>query len=102
MMSKPVTYLIFLSCLLSLPEYAGADSYRCGRKLVRTGDSVAKVLEVCGEPRFKSSGQGEIKIRGVAKQARVQRWHYRQGSRRLEHVVLIYKGKVAAIEVAGR
>ena len=64
--------------------------------------SVAKVLQVCGEPRHKSSGQGEIKIRGVAKTTRVQRWHYRQGSRRLEHVVLIYKGKVAAIEVVGR
>ena len=102
MVLKPAINLFFLAGLLSLPTYAGADSYRCGRKLVRTGDSAAKVLEVCGEPRFKSGGQGEIRIRGVVKQARVQRWHYRQGSRRLEHVVLIYKGKVAAIEVAGR
>lgn len=99
---KPVLSLFFLAGLLILPASAGADSYRCGQKLVRSGDSVAKVLQVCGEPRHKSSGQGEIKIRGVAKTTRVQRWHYRQGSRRLEHVVLIYKGKVAAIEVVGR
>ncbi len=102
MVLRPDLMLIFLAILLALPADAGADSYRCGRKLIRTGDSTAKVLQVCGEPRFKSSGQEEIEIRGVAKTTRVQRWHYRQGSRRLEHVVLIHKGRVAAIEVAGR
>ena len=79
-----------------------ADSYRCGRKIVRTGDSVAQLLRVCGEPRFKAGGSGKIEIGGVPKKVRVQRWHYQKGSRRLERIILIYKGKIAAIEVGGR
>lgn len=92
--------LILTGILLS--AQAAADSYRCGRKLVRDGDSVARLLAVCGEPGFRASGSGMIRIDGVRKKARVQRWHYKKSSRSLEHVVLIYKGKIAAIEVGGR
>ena len=81
---------------------ACADSYRCGRKIVRDGDSVSRLLAVCGEPRFKDSASEMIDVDGFRKKARVQRWYYRQGSRRLEHIVLIYNGKIAAIEVGGR
>ena len=80
----------------------GADSYRCGRKIVRDGDSVAHLLALCGEPRLKSRGAAVIRVDGVDKRASVQRWHYKKGSRSLERIVLIYRGKIAAIEVGGR
>ena len=92
---------IIILCSFPAPP-AEADSYRCGRKLVRDGDSVAKLLAVCGEPRLRASGNGTIRVDGLKKKVSVQRWHYKKGSRALEHVVLIYKGRIAAIEVAGR
>lgn len=94
--------LTIVSAALFMAASCEADSYRCGRKIVRTGDSAAQLLRVCGEPRFKSRGSGEIEIRGVPRKANVQRWHYKKGQRSLERVILIYRGKIAAIEVGGR
>ena len=37
--------------LLLLPALASADSLRCGRYLVNTGDFQSRVLDICGEPQ---------------------------------------------------
>ena len=81
---------------------AEADSYRCGRKLVRTGDSSAAVLRVCGEPRFKDRGHERVVLDGGSKLLPVERWHYKRSRRSLEHVVMLYRGRVIAISVGGR
>lgn len=80
----------------------GADSYRCGRQLIRSGDSAADVLRVCGQPRDKARGETSLRVDGVAKRVSVERWHYQQSRRSLPHVVLIYKGRVVAIETGRR
>jgi len=79
-----------------------ADSFRCGRKLIKTGDSTSDLIRVCGEPRHKNRGEEKIKVNGVVKNTSVQRWYYKKSSRSLEHIVLIYKGRVSAIEVGER
>jgi hypothetical protein len=79
-----------------------ADSFRCGRKLIKTGDSTSDLIRVCGEPRHKDRGEEKIKVKGVVKNTSVQRWYYKKSSRSLERVVLIYKGRVSAIEVGER
>ena len=96
-----VISLLLVMTFLPVCE-AGADSYRCGRKIVRDGDTVAQLLALCGEPRFKSRGAAVIRVDGVDKRTSVQRWHYKKGSRSLERIVLIYQGRIAAIEVGGR
>jgi hypothetical protein len=88
--------------LLALCAEAQADSYRCGRKLIRTGDSAADVLRVCGEPGYKDRGQETLRLGAAEKKASVERWYYRQSRRSLEHVVLLHKGRVVAIEVGSR
>lgn len=102
-MARDLIRILLALCLWvsSLPDTM-ADSYRCGRTVVRDGDSVIKLLTVCGEPRLRASGDGIIRIDGVRKKTRVQRWYYTRSSRSLEHVVLIYRGRIAAIEVGGR
>ena len=85
-----------------LARAACADSYRCGRKLVREGDSTARLLELCGEPRFKDSGTEKIRIRGTHANKRVQRWHYKKSSRGLERIVLIYSGNIVGIKTGSR
>jgi len=79
-----------------------ADSFRCGRKLINTGDSASDVLRVCGEPRYKDRGNEKIKVNGASKNTRVERWYYKKSSRSLEHAILIYKGSVVAIEIGNR
>ena len=95
-------FLTLLATVVLAPTLAEADSYRCGRKIVRSGDPVSRLLEVCGKPKRKDSGSETIEVSGVPRKVRVQRWYYKQGSRRLGRVVFVYRGKIAAIEVGGR
>jgi hypothetical protein len=39
-----------LAALVLLPGAAVADSMRCGSRIVKDGDTIEEVLEVCGEP----------------------------------------------------
>lgn len=90
-------FLSFLAC-----GVASADSYRCGRKLIKTGDSTGDVVRICGQPRFKDRGHEKISIEGFEKNTPVQRWYYKKNSRSLERVVLIHRGRVVAIQVGER
>lgn len=90
-----VAGLAFISPLQS-------DSYRCGSKLVRSGDSAGRVLQICGEPKHKDRGRHEIRVKGKTKDVAVERWYYRKGSQSLGRVVLLHRGKVVAIETQGR
>jgi hypothetical protein len=87
---------------LLMAQVSTADSYRCGRKIVRNGDTKAELLRLCGEPRFRDRGVEIVKIDGNRKNARVERWYYRKSSRSLGRVILVYRGRIAGIEVEGR
>ena len=93
---------MFLALLLSAVHQADADSYRCGRQLVRTGDSSAAVLRVCGEPRLKDSGLERVVVDGAPQHLAVDRWYYKHSRRSLEHIIMLYRGRVVAITVGGR
>jgi hypothetical protein len=87
---------------LSLSSFCWADSFRCGRKLIRTGDSASTVLQRCGEPQLKDKGQEKIRSPGGTEKVLVKRWHYKNSARSLQRVVLIYQGKVVAIKTGPR
>jgi len=97
--------LLALLCLwmwlLPLPS-AEADSFRCGRKVVRSGDAQSTVLSVCGEPQRKDTAQETLWTGASQKTVRVHRWYYKSSSRKLERVVLLYQGKVVGVETGGR
>lgn len=102
-MLRPCQKICLTICLLSLPELQlSADSFRCGRKLVKTGDSTGDLIRTCGEPRHKDRGQEKVRIDGVYKKAGVERWYYKKSSRSLEHIIVIYKGRITSVEVGGR
>lgn len=94
--------LISIAVYATVTPFAGADSFRCGRKLIRTGDTAAEVLRVCGQPRSRDRGQAEVRSGGVTKSVSVERWHYKGSSRRLWRVVNLHRGRVVAIEVGSR
>lgn len=89
--------------LLGFVSAVHADSYRCGRKLVRTGDSASRVLSLCGEPEARQRGAAASgSPRDSGGRGRVELWFYRRSSRSLEHVITIRDGQVLSIEVVGR
>ncbi len=94
----------FISLILSFSILSdvNADSFRCGRKLVKTGDSSIDLLRICGKPRYKDRGYEKIKVDGVTRSERVERWYYKKSSRSLERQVLLYRGRIAAIEIGSR
>ena len=97
-----------LAWLLALA--AQADTLRVGSRVLTTGDSAAKVLELLGKPAHKAGGkaQGKTKgkrakgggnkrgARGKADAAAGERWQYRRGNRTV--TVVLVDGKVAHIE----
>jgi hypothetical protein len=102
MFKSPLLLSLLVVLLLFAVRESGADSYRCGQKLIRTGDSPADVLRVCGEPRHRDRGLEHIVLEGAPQRLTVERWYFRQGNRSLEHVVMLYRGQVVRIAVGGR
>ena len=88
--------------LLLLAESLQADSFRCGRKVVRSGDSQSEVLAACGEPQRRESKQEALWLGSSQKNVPVKAWYYKRSSRKLERIVLIYQGKVVAVRTGGR
>ena len=86
---------------LSVSELA-ADTMRCGRKVIRTGDSPAAALEYCGEPRFKGRGYAEIQTAEGRQTVKVEQWHYKQDDRSLERIILVYRGEIVGVETGRR
>lgn len=64
---------------------AGADSLRCGSKLVDVGDSVEDLLDKCGEPTAREGNRLD------------NIWVYDQGPQHLKMIVRISEGVVQSI-----
>jgi len=96
---------LLIACLLVTLVFsglAGADSFRCGRKVIRTGDSPGDLLQKCGAPRYKDRGYENMRTQGSQKKVSVERWYYKKSSRRLEQIVVIHKGRIIAINPGQR
>ena len=96
------TWLVCAVALCLVAHDVFADSLRCGRKVVRTGDSSSLLLQKCGQPRSKDRGVEQVKLPEGREKVRVERWHYQKNSRSLSRAVWIYQGKIVGIESGGR
>ncbi len=65
-----------------------AFAFRCGTSSVEVGDSVAELFKKCGPPTFKQT----------PRQTGAETWWYNQGSARFITKVVIFGGKITAIE----
>ena len=84
------------------PGPVHADSFRCGRKVVRSGDTEEQVVARCGEPGRRDSAHETLWLPGGQQRVRVERWHYKLGTRQLERVILLYQGRVVAVQSGAR
>jgi len=102
MRSRTLERLAALVAALALAAPVAADSYRCGRRLVRDGDDVERLLRLCGEPGHRDRGTETLLLDGRFGPQRVERWYYRKNRRSLPYVVMVHRGRVVAIRVGRR
>lgn len=92
--ARPILILI-----LAFPAMqADGGSFRCGTRLVITGDSVNRLIESCGQPALKYKAKAAVREDGSKKMTGVTNWIYERG-RRKNMVVSVRSGKVVRISV---
>jgi hypothetical protein len=97
---------IFLFLFL-ITNTAFADSMRCGRRLVRSGDPKIKVLMTCGEPILKEV-VGERTVRRRYRGGRewitlkIEKWTYDLGFNEFLHILTFEGDRLVDVERAGR
>lgn len=75
---------------------AHADSIRCGRAVVKVGDSTNILLKKCGKPANKFSSRIALNEGGHQRQTSVSNWVYRRTGQK-DRVVSVYAGEVMKI-----
>lgn len=90
--------IISILCLFHVATTARADSFRCGTRIVVTGDSINRLLRSCGHPAFKVKAREAIGSRGDRQLTAVTNWVYERGRRR-DMIVSVRSGKVVRIAV---
>ena len=109
---KPFIAVLGLLLCAALPAVAGADSFRCGTRLVTDGDSTDKVEALCGAPT--SIQRREILQRRVRwfrgrpyyyslepEPVEVEVWTYNLGSRKLMRRLKFEDGLLVDVETLG-
>ena len=83
--------ILGLTILMAVPNVAEAfNSFRCGTKLVRVGDTKTGILKKCGSPTLKGSGRDATGGADV--------WVYNQGSGKTMRILTFTGTKVTAID----
>jgi hypothetical protein len=89
---KPYAYTyIIMFAVMCAYQPAVADSLRCGNTLIKVDDSKLKVMQGCGEPKYKDVISG-------SDEAKVEEWVYQHGERDFPKVLTIRGQKVIRIE----
>jgi len=81
-----------------LSSSISADSIRCGRKVVKTGDSSNTLIKKCGKPVRKFSSKERINNGGNRSNTMVSNWVYTRGGKR-DMVVSVRSGAVIKIQL---
>jgi len=93
-----MTRLCLFLILLSLHTSVTADSFRCGRSLVKAGESTNALIKKCGEPVRKFSSKERLVDSGHALVVGVSNWVYERRGK-ADMIVSIRSGAVVKIEV---
>jgi hypothetical protein len=89
--------LLITMCIL-LSNLASADSFRCGRKVVKRGDSGNALIKKCGKPLRKFSSKETVSEKGLQSSVAVSNWVYKRSGKK-DMVVSIRSGTVIKIKV---
>jgi hypothetical protein len=106
MPSKMVRALI--AALLLLAAVSPAHAFRCGSRIITTGDHADEVLRYCGEPASVQVRRMHLPyVRdwrpypGIVEEVVVEDWVFNRGPRQLMRSVRLENGFVAEIKSLG-
>ena len=88
--------LFTLFILLSSDIFAG--SFRCGRKLVKAGDSGNMLIKKCGKPARKFSSKQTFSDNGRQSNVAVSNWVYERHGKK-DMIVSVRNGAIINIQV---
>lgn len=90
-------WLLLGLCVLYVST-SGADSFRCGRKLVKVGESSNALVKKCGSPTRKYSARATVSESGRQRETAVSNWVYERRGRR-DMIVSVRGGTVVRLEI---
>ncbi len=93
----PAWFLLVCTAAWLVSE-AQAGSFRCGTRLVVTGDPVSRLVRNCGQPDSKHKARESVGSRGNSRTTAVTNWVYDRGRKR-DMIVSVAGGKVVKIAV---
>lgn len=98
-MLRGITLIRFVCLILALlvTVNVAADSFRCGRSIVKIGDSTNVLLKKCGDPLRKFSARQMINEHGRQTRVSVSNLVYERNGRK-DIVVSIHDGAVLKIQ----
>ncbi len=90
--------LLLFAVFVILSGTAVADSFRCGRAIVKVGDSSNTLLRKCGEPARKYSSKETVSDRGRQIRAGVSNWVYARKAGK-DMIAVVYSGAVIKLHI---
>ena len=91
-------HLLLFTLLILLSGDIIADSLRCGRKLIKPGDSGNTLVKKCGNPVRKYNGKESVKHKGHRSDVAVSNWVYERNGKK-DMIVSVRSGVVVKIQV---
>ena len=90
--------ILLIVLLTSIFINANADSFRCGRALVKANESANALIKKCGEPVRKYSSKETISENGRHSKVGVSNWVYERHGKK-DMIVSVRNGTVTKIQV---
>ena len=90
--------LLVLMLVVLVSSNINADSFRCGRKVVKLSESSNALIKKCGSPVRKYSSNEVIKDRGHQLRASVSNWVYERRGKK-DMIVSVHRGKVMKLQI---
>ena len=92
-MNKVLVIVIFVLISYS----ASADSFRCHRKIVKSGDSVNSLLKKCGDPDRTFQTAESVNNRGRVYDVYITHYVYERGGRDKDMIITVRDNVVTKI-----
>ena len=90
--------LLLFTLFILLTNNIFADSFRCGRKVVKAGDSGNLLIKKCGKPAIKFSSKQMSTDRGRLSNVLVSNWVYERHGKK-DMIVSVRNGAIVNIQV---
>ena len=94
----PMNRLLLLLAAILISNSTAADSFRCGKKLVKQGDSSSSLIKKCGKPVRKFNSKESVTDHGRQSMVAVSNWVYERNGKK-DMIVSVRSGTIIKVEL---